>query len=137
MEKTIYLASTNIGQKECDALIKQLEENDFIVEEAGQTINDEDLYFLDLTNTTLAKIEEKYPWIKKELKRSNLQHLRVLPLLIYDSKKEDPFIKWENGSSIIYEDVFSEEFKPYAYDISNENSSIEELKHVLSLYYSR
>ena len=52
-------------------------------------------------------------------------------------QKEDPFEKWGEGANEIYESLFSEEFKPYAYDISRPSSSNSELKHVLSLYYVR
>lgn len=137
MEKKLFIASANKDENQFKHFINNLKDGGFDVLPAEKEINDTDLYFLDLSNTTLSRLEEKYPWLEGELKRSNVLHLRVLPLLIYDSKKEDPFDKFGNGPSEIYEEVFSEEFKPYAYDISNPDSSNLELKHVLSLYYVR
>ncbi len=137
MEKKLFIASANKDESQFKRFISNLKDGGFDVLRAGKEINDTDLYFLDLSNTTLPELEEKYPWLESELKRSNVLHLRVLPLLIYDSKKEDPFDKFDDGPSEIYEEVFSEEFKPYAYDISNPDSSNSELKHVLSLYYVR
>ncbi len=133
MKNKIYLASVNPN----DQFIKSLIKGDFDVSLARKEINDNDLYFLDLTDVTLDELNGKFPWIEKELKHSLTPHLRILPLLIYDSSKEDPFKKWENGSNEIYEELFSEEFKPFAYDIAKADLSNEELKHVLSLYYVR
>lgn len=133
MKNKIYLASVTPN----DQFIKSLEKGDFDVYLVEKEINDNDLYFLDLTDVTLDELNEKFAWIEKELKHSLTPHLRVLPLLIYDSRKEDPFKKWENGSNEIYEELFSEEFKPFAYDLAKIDFSNEELKHVLSLYYVR
>ncbi len=133
MENKIYIASVNPNEK----LISSLKDGGFEINLVEKEINDNDLYFLDLTNVTLDELNEKFPWIDSELKRSSTPHLRVLPLLIYDSSKEDPFKKWENGADEIYEELFSEEFKPFAYDLANPSFSNEELKHVLSLYYVR
>lgn len=137
MENTLFIATNNSDKTQLSKFIDGLKSAGFNVLEAGKEVNDNDLYFLDLSNTTLSDLEDKYPWLKEELNRSNILHLRILPLLIYDSKKEDPFKKFEEGPSEIYEEVFSEEFKPYAYDVSNPESSNKELEHVLSLYYVR
>lgn len=137
MNLKIYIASQNQNHQEFNSFIEGLKQSDFSPLEAKREINDEDLYFLDLSNTTKEDLEKAYPWLKEEFLRSNIHHLRILPLFIYDSKKEDSFEKWEEGANEIYESLFSEEFKPYAYDISRPSSSNSELKHVLSLYYVR
>lgn len=137
MNLKIYIASQNQNNQEFNSFIEALKQGDFSPLEARREINDEDLYFLDLSNTTKEDLEKAYPWLKEEFLRSNIHHLRILPLFIYDSRKEDPFEKWEEGANEIYESLFSEEFKPYAYDISRPSSSNSELKHVLSLYYLR
>ncbi len=133
MKKKIYIASVKLNKN----LIPSLEKGDFEISLVGKEINDEDLYFLDLTDVTLEELYLSFPWLEKELRHSQTPHLRILPLLVYDSKKEDPFKKWEEGPGEIYEELFSEEFKPFAYDISNVEYSNNELKHVLSLYYVR
>ena len=132
MNLKIYIASQNQNNQEFNSFIEGLKQSDFSPLEAKREINDEDLYFLDLSNTTKEDLEKAYPWLKEEFLRSNIH-----PLFIYDSKKEDPFEKWGEGANEIYESLFSEEFKPYAYDISRPSSSNSELKHVLSLYYVR
>lgn len=133
MENKIYIASANLNQK----LVLALKEGDFEINLVGKEINDNDLYFLDLTDVSIESLYETFPWLEKESKRSLTPHLRILPLLVYDSKKEDPFEKWGKGPGEIYEELFSEEFKPFAYDLSNIEASNNELKHVLSLYYVR
>ena len=137
MEKKIYVASLNEASAEFQTFVKGLKIMGIEVSPSPQKANDLDLYAIDLTKGSLAELEEKYPWIQNEFSRSGIAHLRVLPLLVYDSKKETPDSLWEKGAGEIYEEIFSEEFKPYAYDISSIESSNEELVHVLSLYYVR
>lgn len=137
MEKKIYIASLNETSVEFQALVNGLKLGGIEAISSPKKANDLDLYAIDLTKGSLAELEEKYPWIKNEVSRSGIAHLRVLPLIVYDSKKETPDSLWEKGAGEIYEEIFSEEFKPYAYDISSIRSSNEELLHVLSLYYVR
>ena len=137
MNSKIYIASQNQNKNELNSFLEGLKQGGFVPLEINTSINDKDLYFLDLSNTTLSALEKAYPWLKEEFQRSDIRHLRILPLFIYDSSEEDPFKKWEEGANEIYGALFSEEFKPYAYDISNPSHSNEELKHVLSLYYVR
>ncbi|HBE98761.1 MAG TPA: hypothetical protein DDW18_01760 [Firmicutes bacterium] len=137
MDTKVYIASQNQNNQEFNSFIEGLKQGGFSPLEATKEINDEDLYFLDLSNVSLKELEENYPWLKEELLRSSIYHLRILPLFIYDSRKEDPFEKWEEGANEIYESLFSEEFKAFAYDISNPSYANEELKRVLSLYYVR
>lgn len=137
MNLKIFIASQNKNKNELASFLEGIKQGGFIPLEASKEVNDEDLYFLDLSNTTQEQLENAYPWLKKEFLRSDIHHLRILPLFLYDSSKEDPYEKWEEGANEIYENLFSEEFKPYAYDITNPSRSNEELKHVLSLYYVR
>ncbi len=133
MKNVIYIASANLNKE----LVPSLAKGGFVIEFANNSINDEDLYFLDLTDVSLEKLNETFPWLETELKHSKTPHLRILPLFVYDSRKTDPFEEWEKGANEIYEELFSEEFKPFAYDISNPEYSNNELKRVLSLYYVR
>lgn len=135
MNETLYIASVNTDKKYYISLIESLKIGGFCSRNIENCINDNDLYVLDLTDCTIEQLFEKFPWLKNESKRSKTLHLRVLPLLVYSSNTEDPFKKWETGPNEIYEELFSEEFKPFAYDLSNPSFSNEELKRVISLYY--
>lgn len=135
--KTIYIASINENKNYYTSLLSCLKSGSFNPLKAENEVNDNDLYFLDLTDSTIEELFSKYHWLKKQSERSSIAHLRILPLMVYSSSKDDPFAKWEEGSDEIYEELFSEEFKPFAYDLDNPSSSNEELEHVLSLYYVR
>lgn len=137
MSKEIYIVSLKKDKYQYASLLSSLKDGGFNPIEFNGEINDDDLYLLDLTDATLEELLETFSWIKNERKRSKTLHLRVLPLLIYASKEEDQFVKWEKGPNEVYEELFSEEFKPFAYDIDNKEFSNKELKRVLNLYYVR
>jgi len=80
---------------------------------------------------------EENPWIEKEFAYSKNTHLRVLPIILYDSTLEDVDEIYEKHISEIYDDLFSDEFKPLAYDVAYPNVSNRELVRVLRLYYSK
>jgi hypothetical protein len=80
---------------------------------------------------------EDNPWIEKEFVYSKNTHLRVLPMIIYDSTLEDLDDIYEKGPSEICDDLFSDEFKPLAYDIAYPKVANRELARVLRLYYSK
>jgi hypothetical protein len=86
----------------------------------------------DTKEETLLK---ENPWIQKELKHSTEARLRVMPFLIYDSGKENLETIWSASIEHIYEDLFSDEFKPLAFDLKNPHESSEELRRVLQLYF--
>jgi hypothetical protein len=80
---------------------------------------------------------EENPWIEKEFVYSKNTHLRVLPIIVYDSTLEDLDDIYEKSISEIYDDLFSDEFKPLAYDIAYPKVANRELARVLRLYYSK
>lgn len=137
MSKEIYIVSLKKDKYQYASLLSSLKDGGFNPIEFSGEINDDDLYVLDLTDVMLEELLETFNWLKNERKRSKTLHLRILPLLIYASSLEDEFEKWEKGPNEVYEELFSEEFKPFAYDIDNKESSNKELKRVLNLYYAR
>lgn len=83
------------------------------------------------------RLLEDNPWIASELRRSSLSHLRVLPFILFDSRIEDLSTIYDASISDIYDDLFSDEFKPLAFDASNPEQSVKELRRVLALYYAK
>jgi len=81
------------------------------------------------------RLIKENPWIQKEFAHSDETRLRVLPFIIYNSKKESLDALWEKNVGTIYEHLFSDEFKPLAYDLAKPNESAKELLRVLQLYY--
>jgi hypothetical protein len=59
------------------------------------------------------------------------------PIIVYDSTLEDLDDIYEKSISEIYDDLFSDEFKPLAYDIAYPKVANRELARVLRLYYSK
>lgn len=137
MNKSLYIASLKKNQNQYTSLLSSLKEGGYAPIEFNGDINDNDLYVLDLTDSSLEELLASFEWLKNEHNRSKTLHLRVLPLLTYSSNNEDPFDKWNNGPNEVYEELFSEEFKPFAYDIDNKEFSNKELGRVLNLYYTR
>lgn len=74
------------------------------------------------------------PWIKKEFAHEGKINLRVMPFIVYSSSIEKLDDVW-NKIEGIYEELFSEEFKPLAYDLDNLALSNEEFLRILQLYY--
>ena len=80
---------------------------------------------------------EENPWIEKEFVYAKNTHLRVLPIILYDSTLEDLDEIFEKHIAEIVDDLFSDEFKPLAYDLAYPRVSNRELTRVLRLYYSK
>lgn len=137
MNEALYIASLNENKEYYKSLVESLKTGGFHIGKIENCINDNDLYALDLTDCNIDALFKKFPWTKNEREHSKTLHLRILPLFVYSSKEEDPFEKWEEGANEIYEELFSEEFKPFAYDLANPSFSNDELRRVLSLYYVR
>lgn len=88
-------------------------------------------------NTKEDKLLKENPWIEKELQRSDETKLRVLPFIIYNSKQEKLEDIWEKNIQGIYEHLFSDEFKPLAYDLADIPLSNQEFRRVVQLYYTK
>ena len=72
------------------------------------------------TSTEENELLNELPWLKKERMRSNVKHLKVMPLFVYHSKREDPEKEFDKNVGMLYEDIFSTEFKPYGWDFDSD-----------------
>jgi hypothetical protein len=88
-------------------------------------------------STEKDRLLKENPWLQKELFRSGEARLKVLPFIIYDSKKEKLDDVWDKSVSKIYEGLFSDEFKPLAFDLSDAEQGSGELLRILQLYYTK
>lgn len=89
------------------------------------------------SKTKKEKLLRENLWIEKELARSDETGLKVLPFIVYDSRKEALETIWGSGIEAIYHSVFSDEFKPLAYDLANPKEGDQELLRLLQLYYEK
>ncbi len=80
--------------------------------------------------------EELYtdlPWLKDQFDYSSYHGFRLLPFLVFDSRKEDIENLEEEPIADTLEEVISGEFKPYGYDLAKKNP-LEEFLSVLEGY---
>lgn len=80
--------------------------------------------------------EELYtdlPWLKDQFDYSSYRGFRLLPFLVFDSRKEDVENLNEEPIADTLEEVISGEFKPYGYDLAKKNP-LEEFLSVLEGY---
>lgn len=75
------------------------------------------------------------PIIKAQLEYASYKHFRLLPMFVYDGSKDDPEILFEGPTGEFVEEIFSGEFKPYGWDVSQENN-IEELIKIIEDNYA-
>ncbi|MCR4562237.1 MAG: hypothetical protein K5694_03435 [Bacilli bacterium] len=87
-------------------------------------------------DTVKEEMFREFSWLTSEFDFSKVKNLRVLCFLAYHSKERKAEDLFEEVVSPVYEDYFSEEFKPYAFDFDNEEPSLEELQEILFEGYS-
>ena len=85
------------------------------------------------TETTPEELYEDLPWLKEQFDYSSYRGFRLMPMLVFDSRKDDVENLDEKPIARILEEVISGEFKPYGYDLAKENP-LEEFLSVLEGY---
>lgn len=85
------------------------------------------------SSTSEKELLEELPWLKEELTRSSVKHLKLMPLYAYHSKMENPEQEFEKEVGTLYEDIFSTEFKPFGWDFDSNNPE-KEFPSVLEQY---
>lgn len=133
-DMTIYLSYDEVDEEPAMALAAYLNKNQYQVI-ADRSIDPKAILGVVMTGQTKPEsLIAHNPWIQQQFLRSSVVGLRVLPLVIYDSGKEDLEQVWENVEKI-YSVLFSEEFKPYAFDLAKKEESLVEFTRVIEEYY--
>ena len=85
------------------------------------------------SKTSPEELYQDIPWLKEQFDYSSLRGFRLMPFLLFDSRKED--VENLDGEPIeeTLEEVISGEFKPYGYDEAKANP-LEEFLSVLEEY---
>jgi ssDNA-binding replication factor A large subunit len=137
MEKPEILLSCSYGDIEAAKLAaNSLQKEGVLASVTTCAINLQKVIGVVLTSKTEEeRLVKENPWIQKEFAHSDETRLRVLPFIIFDSRKESLDTLWEQKVEAIYEHLFSDEFKPLAYDLAKPIDSAKELLRVLQLYY--
>jgi hypothetical protein len=135
----IQLVSSHRDLEAAQNAVEAIEEEPSLESEvASGNVDFNRIIGIVLTKETVEdELLEENPWIEKEFVYSKNTHLRVLPVIVYDSTLEDLDDIYEKNISEIDDDLFSDEFKPLAYDIAYPKVANRELARVLRLYYSK
>ena len=104
------------------------------VKENAKDVDEEGLNAIILSeDTTLDALFEAAPWIKGQYEYCSYPHLKLMPVFIYASSKVDPEEAFEGKVGEIYEELMSGEFKPFGFDLDNENP-LEEFQRIYEEY---
>ena len=136
MEKNLQLAYEDQNRDLALKMGRILGENGFKVELVQEDIDPKKVTLI-LINI-YSKEETLFsclPWLKDQFGFSSLKGFRLFPILVYSPSKEDPEVLFEGELGELYENVFSDEFKPFGW---NEESNVldPEFKRILEESYS-
>ena len=94
----------------------------------------ESLAAIILSNqTTMEGLFQAAPWLEEQYEYCSYPHLKLMPIFVYSSKKEDPEEAFEGPVGEIYEELMSGEFKPFGFDVDAKNP-LEEFPRILEEY---
>ena len=99
-----------------------------------QTVDPDALTAIILSNdTTLEGLFQAAPWLKEQFEYCSYPHLKLMPIFVYASSKEDPEVAFEGPVGELYEELMSGEFKPFGFDLDAKNP-LEEFPRILEEY---
>lgn len=130
----LYLSYTQRDKSEALEVIQRLRRISYDPIETDSIVDKSKVILILLSRKT--KKEELFreiPFLGEQWKYSSRRHLKLMPFFVYHSSKEDPEVTFEDNVMDLYEDIFSGEFKPYAWDLDSDNPEVE-FKRVLEDY---
>ncbi len=132
--ETLYLASTARLELLGETLLTALKGKGYEATPLKGEPKDGSLILLLLDmETTEEELYEDLPWLKEQFEYSSYKALRLMPFLFYHSNLGDIEEQFEKYLSDTVEEVLSGEFKPYGYDLDDEDP-LKEFPSVLSSY---
>lgn len=133
--KHLLLSYTEIEEKDAAKLAEGLKELGYKTVRIQEKPEDDENVLLLLLNRNSRKeaIEKESPWIKNQFDFSSIPHLKIMPVFLYHPEDGDPEVQFENTVLDIYEELFSGEFKPFAWNL-DENEPDKEFLRVLDEY---
>lgn len=137
MARKIYFVYENGDYDIVKKIMASLEKAGFAPTTERNNINFSELMILVMTNKTKESLLlQENSWVVKERQESHLKKLKLMPLVAYDSRQETLEETWQSAQKI-YHDLFSDEFKPFAFDLSGQKSSLQEFKAIIDYTYSK
>lgn len=136
MEKILQIASLASQSKQSEIVCRVLTKHGYRLLPVHQEMDPNLVTLVFLTpGVTLDELFDAFPWLKQEHERSSSPYLRLFPFIPYHPSGEDIDDLFEEGLGEVYEELFSGEFKPYGWDLDDENT-IQEFERVLEENYS-
>ncbi len=112
-----------------------LSEGGFEVTLVQENLDPKKIVLVLLTkDSTEKELYSSFPWLKEQNDFSSYRGFRLMPLFAYDAKKEDPEKIFEGEFGEMMEEVFSGEFKPFGWDLSEQKMSPEFIRVLLEGY---
>lgn len=133
MNKRIQIACLEADEENMGIVADHLIREGYDISFLGNFDGDFPLIFVLNRDLTPEKAFELYPWLKEQFELSSIPNLRILSFVVYRSSETDIDSLWDSGIGDNYEAIFSGEFKPYGWDLDNENA-IEEFNRVIEEY---
>ena len=77
------------------------------------------------SKTDLGELLSSLGFLRRQKEFSSIPYLKIMPVFLYHSSKEDPEEAFEGNAGEVYESIFSGEFKPYGWDLDSRNPEVE------------
>ena len=136
MDKILQIASLASQSKQSDIVCHVLTKHVCRLFAVHQEMDPNLVTLVFLTpGVSLDELFDAFPWLKQEHERSSSPYLRLFPFIPYHPSRENIDDLFEEGLGEVYEELFSGEFKPYGWDLDDENT-IQEFERVLEENYS-
>lgn len=134
MNDAIQLYFASVDAQKADIFRQALLASGYAIKANPLPVNPEGLTAIILSeDTTLEGLFESAPWIKEQYEYCSYPYLKMMPVFVYDSRKEDPEEAFEGPLGELYEELMSGEFKPFGFDQAKENP-LEEFQRILESY---
>ena len=122
----LQLAFIQNDRSIAEKIALSLSEGGFEVTLVQKSIDPKKIVLVLLTKDSVEKeLYSSFPWLKEQNDFSSYRGFRLMPLFAYDSTKEDPEKIFEGEFGEMMEEVFSGEFKPFGWDLSEKKMSPE------------
>lgn len=136
MEKHLQLAYVCKNRSDAEKIGLILAENGFEVELAQKEIDPEKVVLLLLEKGDEEdEFLKELPWLEEQTAFSSYRGFRLMPLLAFHPRREDPEALYEEGIGEVIESLISGEFKPFGWDLDSSELDSEFLR-VLEENYS-
>ena len=132
--KELSISFTSLEEQEAKNLILALEKLGYRMIPIEESIQKEHVILLALTlHSNKENILKFNSWLKNQYMESSIHHLKVMPVFLYHEKDGTPEDLFEEKIQGLYEEIFSCEFKPYAWNLDGDSPE-REFRRVLDDY---